>query len=107
MNNNQFKKVVRQFIEDECDNRQFKVYYIDLNSNKRIAYVYNKDFQIQTTIELWFSDKEVSIEYSLNKTRLVSLVNYDGKSTLSYMELDKIRIHISNIFYCIDNLTEK
>ena len=100
MNNNQFKKVVRQFIEDECST-ELKIYYVDTSNNSRNAYVYDKDFNAKGTIHLYFNEKEVSIEFSLSKEKPVNICNYETRFTANYLELRKIKENIEKMIKAI------
>lgn len=102
MNNNQFKKVIRTKIEEEANGRQLICYYVDINNNTRIIYVYNKDFKIKGTINCYLNDRDCSIEYSLNKQKLVSICNYEMKFSGTYLELDKIFNSIETMIQAIE-----
>lgn len=90
MNNNQFKRFIREKIEEYCGYQGFTTIYIDTTTNNRIYYIYNENYKIQATLDNWIGNNDFSIRISYNKEKAVSLVNKDIEFHGTYMELDKL-----------------
>ena len=97
MNNNQFKRFIREKIEDCCRENNLFTVYIDTTTNNRIYYIYNWDYQIQATLDNWIGNNECSVRMSYNKEKVVHIANYDVEFRSTYMKLDKLIKTIKNI----------
>lgn len=90
MNNNQFKRFIREKIEQYTNENNLITVYIDTTSNSRMYYVYDWHYKIKATLDCWIGNNECSIKISYSKSKIVSLANYDVEFRASYLELDKI-----------------
>lgn len=90
MNNNQFKRFIRETVESCCEENDLITIYIDTSSNSRIFYVYDKKYQVRGTIDSWLGNKEFTFRISFDKEKVVSLTNNDCGVHGNYMELDKL-----------------
>ena len=90
MNNNQFKRFIREKIEQYTNENNLIPIYIDTTSNSRIYYIYDWHYKIKATLDTWIGNNECSIKISHDKKKVVSLANYDTEFRASYLELDKI-----------------
>lgn len=97
MNNNQFKRLIREKIEDSCKEENLTTVYIDTTTNNRIYYIYDWDYKIQATLDNWIGNTDTSIRISYNKEKLVSIANKEIEIRGTYMELDKILKEIKTI----------
>ena len=96
MNNNQFKKFIRDKIEDYCREENLVPIYIDTTSNNRIYYIYNWDYEIQATLDNWIGNNDCRIRISYNKEKSVNIANKDLEFSGTYMELDQIIKSLKN-----------
>ena len=101
MNNNQFKRFIREKIELYCTNNGYITIYIDTTTNNRVYYIYDKNYKIKATLDNWIGNKDFSIRASYNKTQVVNIVNKDIEFHGTYMELDKL---IKSLKIIIDNI---
>ena len=101
MNNNQFKRFIRESIETQCQYKDLVPIYIDTTTNNRIYYIYDMDYNIKATLDNWIGNNDCNIRISYNKEKVVTISNKDIEFRASYMELDKIIKEIKNI---IDNI---
>ena len=77
MKNNQFKRVIRQFIEGHCEKNNIVAIYVDISNNERVCYLYNDKYKVLCTLNMYLNDDGVRIRYSTNKTKCTNIVNKD------------------------------
>lgn len=64
MKHNQFKKLVKQEIENQCDLLDFKSVYVDVTNTTREIYIYTLDYKYAGIFSFWFDSKQVHLCFS-------------------------------------------
>lgn len=88
MKNNQFKKVIRNCLEELCLVNNYKLIYVDYSNNERLYYVYDSNFKIKGTISCFLNKTEVSLKYA--KGSLVTISNRNMELRTPYTKLNDI-----------------
>ena len=97
MNNNQFKRFIREIIEALCKNHNLIPIYIDTTANSRIYYIYYLNYKIKCTINIWIGNNNFSIAVSYSKDTVVNIANRDFEFSGNYLELDTLLKMINDI----------
>ena len=101
MKHNQFKKLIKQEIENQCDLLDFKSVYIDVTNTTREIYIYTLDYKYAGIFSFWFSDKQVHLCFSNLKT--LSLVQHRVKDIYcKYYDIDLLLDTIQQCFDIMD-----
>lgn len=97
MNNNQFKRFIREQIETLCNKYDLITIYVDTSTTTRMYYIYDKNtYSPKGTIENWLGNEQFSLRVSTNKEKRVSLANRDAESQGNFLEMQKMLIAIEN-----------
>lgn len=107
MKNNQFKKYIREYIENTCKELKLNPIYVDISNNERVIYllkvVFIKDKEsyehtVVGTINTYLTNEKVRIRYSTNCNKVVSICNKSGEIDTSYMEIESLFSYIDKMF---------
>ena len=98
MKNNQFKKIIRTFIDDLCEENNYTAVNVDKTNSTRLTYIYNQSWKIKMTMEIFLNNEMVHISVSKNKEKLVNIANKDDEISVTYMEFGKVLEFIESNF---------
>ena len=101
MKNNQFKKIVRKVIEDECRTFDFQSVYVDESKNSRMIYIYTLSWQFAGMFSCWFNNEGVHLQFSNLKT-LPIIVHKVKNVQVKYADFDKVVCAIKDSFDIMD-----
>ena len=98
MKNNQFKKIIRTFIDDLCEENDYTAVNVDKTNSTRLTYIYNRTWKIKMTMEIFLNNEIIHVSVSKNNKKPVSFINKDNEISVTYMEFDKILEFIESNF---------
>lgn len=107
MKNNQFKKYIRDYIENICKESKLNPIYVDISNNERVIYLVQGLFivneniyehKVVGTINTYLTNEKVRIRYSTNPNKVVSICNKSGEINVTYMEIESLLTYIDKMF---------
>lgn len=98
MKNNQFKKIIRTFIDDLCEENDYTAVNVDKTNSTRLTYIYNRTWKIKMTMEIFLNNEIIHVSVSKNNKKPVNIINKDDEISATYMEFDKVLEFIENNF---------
>ena len=107
MKNNQFKKYIRDYIENICKESKLNPIYVDISNNERVIYLVEGVFiknentyqhKVVGTVNTYLTNEKVRIRYSTNPNKVVSICNKSGEIDVSYMEIESLFSYIDKMF---------
>ena len=98
MKNNQFKKIIRTFIDDLCEENNYTAVNVDKTNSTRLTYIYNRTWKIKMTMEIFLNNEMVHVSVSKDNKKPVNIVNKDDEISVTYMEFNKVLEFIENNF---------
>lgn len=87
MNNNQFKRFIREKIEAACKENEIEVIYIDTTANERVYYFYDKNYNPLLTASVWLNNTEYHISTSIDKNKPVNIVNKTVETWGNFLQI--------------------
>lgn len=96
MKNNQFKRVIREYIETCCEENNCYAVYVDISNNERVCYLYNNEYTPLGSLNMYLSNTDIRLRWSKSTMKVASLCNKDMDVTFSYF----------NIKYCLKCIYE-
>lgn len=64
MKNNQFKKVVKKLIEEECKAFDFISICNDESNNSRMIYIYTLEYRFAGVFRLWLANEHIHLSFT-------------------------------------------
>lgn len=96
MKHNQFKRLMRKYLEVQCQKHSCYCQYVDINNNDRMFYIYDLNDAAKGSLSLYVNDKEFYLRYSSNSDSVVNIANYNKKWQGSYLKLKTAKEFIAN-----------
>ena len=101
MKNNQFKRVIREYIETCCEENNVIPVYVDISNNERVCYLYNKEYTPLGTLNMYLTNTDVRLRYSKNIDKVVSICHKDIDTNFSYLNLKQCLQCIDKMFKAV------
>lgn len=101
MKNNQFKKVIRQEIENECQLFDFTSFAVDHSNNQRMIYIYTLDWRCVGIFSLWLNNDYVHLSFTTDLQKPIILAK-ELDVTCNYAQFNKIIMMINRAFEIMD-----
>lgn len=101
MKNNQFKKVIRQEIENECQLFDFTSFAVDHSNNQRMIYIYTLDWRCVGIFSLWLNNDYVHLSFTTDLQKPIILAK-ELDVTCNYAQFNKIIMMINGAFEIMD-----
>lgn len=98
MNNNQFKKLIRERIQETAKSADCQVYYVDTTAVTRVVYIYDVHFKPVMTIEYSVYNDKVTVRMSRNPLKPASFINNEVEISGNYMKIGEIITKIEELF---------
>lgn len=98
MNNNQFKKLIRERIQETAKSADCQVYYVDTTAVTRVVYIYDVHFKPVMTVEYSVYNDKVTVRMSRNPLKPASFINNEVEISGNYMEIGEIITKIEELF---------
>lgn len=103
MKNNQFKKLIRKKIEEECKLLDFISVYVDDTNNSRFIYIYTVDYKYCGIFYYWLNNESVHLRFTpLKSLKLTEYVFKDVR--VNYTEVNQVLEAIEECFNCMDSV---
>lgn len=101
MKNNQFKKIVKQLIEEECKAFDFISVCNDESNNSRMIYIYTLEYRFVGMFRLWLTNERIHLSFTNLAT--LPLIQHKVKDvTVSYVDFHRINETITEAFDIMD-----
>ena len=101
MKNNQFKKVIRQIIEEECKAFDFVSICNDESNNSRKIYIYTLEYRFAGVFNLWLTNERIHLSFTNLAT--LPLIQHRVKDvTVKYADFRLIVEAITEAFDIMD-----
>lgn len=101
MKNNQFKKVIRQEIENECQLFDFVSFAVDHTNNQRMIYIYTLDWRCVGIFSCWLNNDYVHLSFTTNLQKPI-IVARDKEVSCNYAQFNKVIMMIHGSFEIMD-----
>lgn len=98
MNNNQFKKLIRERIQETAKSADCQVYYVDTTAVTRVVYIYDVHFKPVMTVEYSVYNDKMTVRMSRNPLKPASFINNEVEISGNYMEIGEIITKIEELF---------
>lgn len=95
MKHNQFKRLLRKYLEVQCQKHSCYCQYVDISNNDRMFYIYDLNDIAKGSLSLYVNSETIYIRYSLKIDSVVSMGNYADKWQGSYLKLKESKDFIS------------
>lgn len=90
MNNNQFKKIIRESIELTAMNNDLMAVYVDTKSLTRVYYFYNRKGKCKGTLEVTCYNEYARLYFKKGDEELASFIHNDAVIERKYFGLKDI-----------------
>lgn len=98
MNNNQFKKLIRERIQETAKSADCQVYYVDTTTVTRVVYIYDVHFKPVMTIEYSVYNDKVTVRMSRSPLKPASFINNEVEISGNYMKIGEIITKMEELF---------
>ena len=103
MKNNQFKKIIRQEIENECKTFDFISIYVDETKNSRKIYIYTLDYRCVGIFSIWLNSEYCHIQFTTDLQKPM-IVARDKELRCSYAQFNKVMMLIQGCFELMERI---
>lgn len=101
MKNNQFKKVIKQEIEKECQILDLTSVTVDITNNHRMIYIYTFDWVCVGIFSCYLNNDCVHIMFTTNMEKPI-IVAKEKEVTCRYCEFNKVSTLLNSAFEVMD-----
>lgn len=101
MKHNQFKHIINSILKELCKQHELTMSGVDLTNNKKIIYIYNKQWQCLASINLWMNEQRITVEASTDVTKVAGLCNKNVHCDCTYLEFQKVYNMLVTLFESI------
>lgn len=101
MKNNQFKKILRQYISTECEISDLQSVAIDESTNSRMIYIYTLDWKCAGIFSCWFTKDNLHIKFTADLSKPIAQT-VGNEICCNYTQFNKIIKLVENAFEIMD-----
>ena len=105
MKNNEFKKIIRNEIKNECKALDFQSVSIDKSNNNRMIYIYTLDWRCVGIFDLWLNNDYLHLSFTTDLEKPMILAR-EKDLRYNYAQFNKVIMLIGGCFEIMDSKEE-
>ena len=105
MKNNEFKKIIRNEIKNECKALDFQSVSVDISNNQRMIYIYTLDWRCVGIFDLWLNNEYLHLSFTTDLEKPMIQAR-DKDLRCNYAQFNKVIMLIGGCFELMDSKEE-
>lgn len=106
MKNNEFKKIIRNEIKQECKALDFQSVSVDITNNSRMIYIYTLDWRCVGIFDCWLNNEYLHLSFTTDLEKPMIQAR-EKELRCNYAQFNKVMMFLGGCFELMDSEEEE